>query len=246
MTRAIRLILLFWIVIPSVFAQIHPYFGVDAGVPLTDTLLSSSYFSSDPSGTDFERYNSKTKRLLIGPTFRVDLVRGLGLEFDVLYQRINYDYASLNSGSGYLDQTFQQNTANRWQFPVLVQYKFAVWKASLFFEAGPSISHITAATSNMTETSYPPTSTVVSTGTGQPMTLAGFTTGAGVDIPWRRFHMRPEFRYSRWFMPASVSPVLTAAAIANTLSSSGFLTTAPPAALNFNQNEVSFLLGLTF
>src|SRR5260370_10483633 len=74
-------------------AQIQFHFGVEAGIPLTDTLLSTSTSSTNPASSSIDRYNSVTKRLLIGPAFRVDLVRGLGLEFDALSQRVNYDHA---------------------------------------------------------------------------------------------------------------------------------------------------------
>ncbi|HEV2200361.1 MAG TPA: hypothetical protein VGR73_11130 [Bryobacteraceae bacterium] len=246
-----RLILLGCLVIPNAVAQIHPHFGIEAGVPLTDTLMSNSFSSAflkvdSPVSSSFDRFNSKTKRLLIGPAFRVDLVRGLGLEIDALYQRVNYDQMTISSSPGSFNQTFQQTTANRWQFPLLVQYGFAVSKAKLFVEAGPSISRIANTEIRTTSISSPSTSSTVSTGPGQPTTIAGFTTGAGVDLAWRQLHLRPEFRYSHWFIPASAFP-LYGATFGGTIS----LGASPviynsPALPNFNQNEASFLLGLTF
>jgi hypothetical protein len=65
-------------------AQIQFHVGVTAGVPMTDTLSSSS--SSSLNGQDyfFSRFHSDTKRLMIGPSFRLDLTKVLGLEFDAL------------------------------------------------------------------------------------------------------------------------------------------------------------------
>ncbi len=234
-----RLLLLPGIVAPAAVAQIHPYFGVEAGVPLTDTLLSSSYFSSTPSSTVFDRYNSETKRLLIGPTFRVDFARGLGLEFDALYQRVNYDFTTLNSSPGVFNQTFQQTTANKWEFPLLVEYAFPVRAAKLFVEAGPSILHITPTKSDITGTSSAPPSPTVSSTTGQAGTWAGFTTGGGVDVHWSRFHLRPEVRYSRWFSPTT-GPIIGVIALGSLV----FFTATE--GIHLNQNEASFLLGLTF
>src|SRR6266849_5504951 len=77
--------------------QIHPHLGVEAGVPLSDTLSSTSFASTSGIISSFDRYNSETKRLLIGPAFRLDLQSGLGIEFDALYQRVNYDHAIVNS-----------------------------------------------------------------------------------------------------------------------------------------------------
>src|SRR5260370_29526644 len=108
--------------------------GVEAGVPLTDTLLSTSTSSTNPSGSSVDRYNSETKRLLIGPAFRVDLVRGLGIEFDALYQRVNYDHAIASSSPtvSFFSRSFEQTTANRWQVPLLVQYNGTLSKTKLF------------------------------------------------------------------------------------------------------------------
>ena len=85
-----------------------------------------------------DRYNSETKRLLVGPTFRADFQHGLGIEFDALYQRINYDHATLNSqlSAQFVSQSFEQTTANRWQFPLLVQYSRNLSKAKVFGEVG--------------------------------------------------------------------------------------------------------------
>jgi hypothetical protein len=94
------------------------HFGIDAGVPITDTLPSSS--SSTVSGADYslDRFNSVTKRLLIGPSLRLDLPKGLGLEFDAIYQRVNYDSTNLSSSPeiAYFYRSFEAMTADRWQF----------------------------------------------------------------------------------------------------------------------------------
>ena len=125
-------------------AQIQFHFGVEAGVPLTDTLVSTSTSSTNSASSSIDRYNSETKRLLIGPAFRVDLVRGLGIEFDALYQRVNYDHAIASSSptASFFSRSFEQTTANRWQFPLLVQYNGTLSKTKFFAEAGPSISRI--------------------------------------------------------------------------------------------------------
>jgi hypothetical protein len=236
-----RPILLALVIAPAAIAQIHPHFGVEAGVPLTDTLVSSSFISVKPAGGSFDRYNSKTKRLLIGPMLRVDFVRGLGLEFDALYQRVNFDFTTLNSAPGSFNQTFQQTTANKWEFPLLVQYDFPVWKARPFVEAGPSILHITGTKNNIGTTSSMPPSSTVSTSSGQTETWAGFTMGGGLDVRRSRLHLRPEFRYSRWFSP-------TAGPIGGGFFpfSGSFSFTRSPEGIHLNQNEASFLLGLTF
>ena len=234
-------------------AQIQFHFGVEAGVPLTDTLVSTtvasnSSLSANVSIFSFDRYNSETKRLLIGPTVRVELQHGLGIEFDVLYQRVDYDHAILNSQAlgQFFNQSFEQTTANRWQFPLLIQYSRNLSKAKVYMEAGPSISRIANSRSTISSTSSngSSTSSNTSTVTGQGGTLAGVTAGAGVDLPFFRLHLRPELRYSHWFSPSTVSG--TGAVIAAVPLF--FQLASPPLSPAFRttQNEAAFLLGLTF
>jgi len=238
-------------------AQIQFHFGVEAGVPLTDTLSSTSSSSSTPSGVSFDRYNSETKRLLIGPTFRVDLAHGLGIEFDALYQRVDYDHANLTSlpAAQLFTQSFEQTTGNRWQFPLLVQYSKSLSKAKVHVEAGPSISRIAGSHSTFSSTTSigSTASSNTSTIAGQGGTLAGITTGAGIDLPLFHFHLRPEFRYSHWFSANVASAgILTSTPILSPVSS--FIISGPisvaggPAIPTFRtaQNEAAILVGLTF
>jgi hypothetical protein len=222
-------------------AQIQVHFGVEAGVPLTDTLSSTSTSSTNPIGFSIDRYNSETKRLLIGPAFRVDLQRGLGIEFDALYQRVDYDHAIVSSFS----RSFEQTTGNRWQFPLLIQYNATLSRTKLFAEAGPSISRIANVRINISSTTstFPSTSSSTSSPAGQGGTLAGITMGGGVDLPVFHRHLRPEFRYSHWFSASAGTAVGL-----GTLSISGFFISTPMVSPTFrtNQNEASFLLGLTF
>lgn len=230
----------------AAMGQIHPHFGVQVGVPITDTLTSSSFTSSDSTSASVDRYHSATKRFLVGPSFRVELTHGLGLEFDALYQRVDYDHFTLSSSTGnYLSQSFERTKGDRWQFPLLVQYGFNVARLHPFVEAGPTISRITNVAGQINTISnfvgftnsssrYP-----VSGSTG---TQAGFTSGGGLDFSYHRFHLRPEVRFSRWFAQTgsasvflAISPIISGRTAIQGASS--FRTT---------QNEASFLLGISF
>lgn len=240
-----RFVLLICTIATAAKAQIQVHFGVAAGVPLTDTLSSTSTSSINPTGSSFDRYNSATKRLLIGPTFRVDLQRDLGIEFDALYQRVDYDHAMVSSALGSGSRSFEQTTGNRWQFPLLIQYSATLSKTKWFVEAGPSISRIANSRISISSTTSTGSSTSSSSSSpaGQGGTLAGITMGAGADLPFFHRHLRPEFRYSHWFSPSTGSAV-------GVFSVSAFILPAPtPVAsptFRTNQNEASFLLGLTF
>ena len=254
-----RLIALICALAPFATGQIHVHFGVEAGVPLTDTLSSSSGSSvnsiGSTSGTfsSFDRYNSETKRFLIGPAFRVEMQSGLGIEFDALYQRIDYDHATLSAPPppGPSNQSFEQTTANRWQFPLLIQYTRTLSKPkiALFVETGPSISRIASSRSTITMAtiSNSSSSSSKSSITGLGGTFAGIVGGGGVDIPLLRAHLRPEFRYSHWFSQNATFPAGVLGGIVSVGSVSNFFTGVPLVpSFRTTQNEASFLLGLTF
>jgi len=201
--RSSRLTLLACLVARIATAQVHVHFGVDAGVPLTDTLVPSESSSTSGLGSSysssFYRLNSETKRLLIGPVFRLDLSKSFGIEFDALYQRINQDSTNISISPGYSSSSFTQSTANRWQFPLLVQYR----RRFLFVESGLSISHITSGhsvESNTTISNSSPSSST-STYADAGSTSAGMVFGAGADFPAFHIHIRPEFRYTHLVLP---------------------------------------------
>jgi hypothetical protein len=223
--------------------QVSFHFGLAAGVPLTDTLVSSSESSQFPAFWLFSRFNSETKRLLIGPTLRVETQSRIGFEVDALYQRIDSDFSALLlQPLAPAQQVFQQTTANRWQFPVLVQYSRKLQGMRWFAGAGPSLSHIGQTRPQITGTSF--------FGSHSSATWGGITVGIGVDGHVSHLHLRPEFRYSHWFAGSSaITPSATLAFL--TLlpggSSSGVGLGGPNGFFfPIHQEEASFLLGVTF
>jgi hypothetical protein len=92
-----------------------------------------------------------------------------------------------------------------------------------------------------TEIITPGISTTTSTETAGQATYAGITTGAGVDVPLLRLHLRPEFRYSHWFSSNSTIGGVAVLGFASFLV--GPVSAPSP---QISQNEASFLLGLSF
>jgi hypothetical protein len=225
-------------------AQIQFHAGVTAGVPITDTLSSSSSSSLDGQDYLFSRFHSDTKRLLIGPSIRLDLTKALGLEFDALYQRVDSDSANIETVPeiAYSYRSFEAVHANRWRFPLLVQYRHAVRKTRLFVEAGPAISTIGNSKGSFGSTSVTDfvNSSSSSEISGGRDTMAGITVGAGVDVPILYVHLRPEFRYSHWFQSTGTDGI-SGVALSSFLV--GNFASTP---LNSQQNEASFLLNLSF
>ncbi len=232
-------------------AQIHPHFGVEIGTPLTDTFTSGGFSSFAGNAMTVNETQAHTRRLQIGPSFGIEFAHGFGIEFDALYQRESYDsYAAFGPPLSY---TFTQAAANRWQFPLLMQYARKIWKIRAFAEAGPSFLHVSGprftSTSNISSDGTvgvtPVTTTSSSSGLGT--TSAGLTAGGGIDVLWWRFHLRPEFRYSRWFSPVA-GPGSGISSAVFFFPATGFLSgnavTGP--FFHANQNEASFLLGITF
>lgn len=227
-------------------AQVPLHFGVEAGVPLTNTFSTSAIFLSPGNGAVLvDAYSSNTKRLLIGPTVRVDLPFGLGVQVDGIYQRINYEhyFAEFEGGAGG-SELFSHNTADRWQFPLLIQYgpRFPVIKP--FIEAGPSFSYIANAHNVMVLVrnalfdhgmSSSETNHLIEL---RHSTVAGVTMGLGVDLHPRFLHIRPEFRYVRWGS-AQFS------ALSATVIGSPFPLKSPPS-ISSKQDQIDFLLGITF
>src|ERR1035441_8372707 len=109
--RNMRPVLLFLLGSISVFAQ--PFSaGIKGGVPFTDFL--------NAAGNGVFNYTAPTQRYIIGGVAEVRLPLGLGVEFDALYRRLGY------SGSGNLVDVFTASatTANNWEFPLLLKYRF--------------------------------------------------------------------------------------------------------------------------
>jgi hypothetical protein len=179
----------------------------------------------------------------------VDLPFGLGVQVDVLYQRINYEnFFLVGMGTAGVHQTFSHNTADRWQFPVLIQYspRFPVIKP--FVEAGPSFSHI-ANGHNLAVflASAPFDHRMFSSETDhltelRHSTVSGVTGGLGVDLhPWL-LHIRPEFRYTRW-----ASSQFSYQALSDLLFPTlGQPPVSVPASISSKRDQIDFLLGITF
>ena len=242
-----RISVLTCIVASVAIGQVSFHFGLAAGVPLTDTLVSSSESSTSqfPAFSLFSRFNSETKRLLIGPTLRVETQSGIGFEVDALYQRVDSDFSALLlQPPAAAQQAFQQTTANRWQFPVLVQYSRRLRSIRWFAGGGPSLSHIGQNEPQISNS-------VLLVPLPFNATWGGFTTGGGVDVRVSHLHLRPEFRYSHWFLgsraiPPSLGVALSALFPLQGGSSSVALLTPSGFFFPIHQNEASFLLGVTF
>jgi hypothetical protein len=211
--------------------------GVKGGVPATEAFHFSAIGDDAGAVTSSEEYVGKTRRFTIGPWIELGLPLGLAVEFDALYRRVYYEYnASARSPSSGLRILNTTNTADRWEFPLLVKYRFpaSLFAARPYASVGASVSRISGE-EQIRETISRPINTVFrSVGTLPDLPdlirrrTLGFVAAGGVELRLAVIRLSPEIRYTRWgqenFQEAFPAPPI----------------------LRSNLNQVDFLLGLTF
>ncbi len=147
-------------------------FGVKGGIPLNNAFHAAidqniSYVTDSP-------------RYTVGPTLDLNLPLGFAVEADLLYRRLRYD---LNSGS-FTGLT----TANAWDLPLLLKYRFAPGPIRPYVSVGPTFRGLT----NVDER-------IESFASAHPTLKdrfnTGFTVSGGVKLLG---HISPEVRYTRW------------------------------------------------
>jgi opacity protein-like surface antigen len=193
----------------SAFAA-HPFaVGVKGGVPLTD-------FVNTARSGNFS-YFAHTNRYIIGGQAELRLPFGLGIEFDALYRHVNF------SGSGTAGGVTANltTTANAWEFPLLIKYRFPGVVVRPFIDGGAAWETLTGVKQFVSSISPVP---IGSTATLRDKTAVGYVAGAGLDIKIG-IRLQPEIRYTRWGAKHFLDP--------NGLFRS-------------NQNHAEFLLGITF
>ncbi len=198
-------------------------FGLKAGVPLT------SFIQADPMSAA----SATTNRYIAGGSIEFRLPRNLSLEFDVLYRHLHYSdsfFIPLNGGE------IEHVSAGAWEFPLLLKYRLGGNVAHPFVSAGPAgdVVAIRDRFVGFSEfTPQPTTGTTSSSLALRTPAIAGFTGGAGVEIPAGRLRISPEARYTYWISPHFYTLITNAAYLAGMLSDS-------------KRYQVEFLLGFRF
>jgi hypothetical protein len=200
-------------------------FGVKGGAPLSDFLDAASIEAGGGSFSRSLAYQAATKRYIVGPTVELRLPAGFSIELDALYRRMNY---TGQTGSVYSATiTSSSATANAWEFPLLLKYKFGTGAARPYVDAGFVWDTLSGLKQSVTTTVA---GVVSSSSTSTPAELhkkgtSGFVMGAGLDIKALLLHISPEVRYTRWGSTHFQDPLDL---------------------LRSNQNQAEFLLGITF
>src|ERR1035441_6972095 len=165
-------------------------------------------------------YKPSVNPYIIGATAEVHLPFGFGIEIDALYRHFGY------SGGPY---TADKTTTGDWEFPGLVKYRFPGKALRPFADAGLAVDTLTGSTQTYVLVRIDNmffSNTLSDPLEMQKRTIVGFVAGAGLDLHTWHMHFLPELRYTRW-------------------KDQHFLNSVPTV-LSSNQNQVEFLLGITF
>ena len=202
----------------AAFSQ-HFSAGIKAGVPFTD------FVNIVESGR--VNYHSVPNRYIIGVAGELNLPFGLGIELDALYRRLNYSSTSISTGITTVT-TSTATTANAWEFPLLVKYRFPGAIVRPFIDGGVAWDTLQGLKQSVQTSILSGTPTIVSGSSPNELhktTTTGFVLGAGLDVKALVIHLKPEIRYTRWGAKHFIDP---------------------QGLLNSNQNQGEFLIGITF
>jgi hypothetical protein len=227
-----RLLLLSLAVAASAFAQ-PVTVGVRAGMPLTDFISTVQNLRVSGILNVFPGFQSNTRPYILGPTIELRLPAGLGLELDALYRRTNYSgIDATTNGLNTITTTISSTSANAWEFPLLLKYRFGTPVVKPYVDAGFAWDTLAGLKQSIRQTITTAFTTTngTSLGSSTPAELhkkgtSGFVMGAGVDIHAVLIHLSPEVRYTHWSSPHFEDPA-------------GLVTS--------NQSQAEFLLGITF
>ncbi len=191
--------------------------GVKGGVPLNDAFNTVT--------TGRISYLTNTKRYTIGPELDINLPLGLAVEVDALYRRLNFE----STGNEVDVFVRRATTANAWDIPLLLKWRFGKGGIKPYLAAGPTFRGVTNI-KQITNFFSEPSGSRTQASTSNPAELAnqfttGFTVGGGLQFGGGGIHLSPEVRYTRW----------------------GWNTFRDPAsAFRSNPDQVDVLVGLTF
>jgi outer membrane protein W len=121
--------------------------------------------------------------------------------------------------------TASATTANNWEFPLLLKYRFHFPVVRPYLDAGVAWDTLAGLKQTITGVSRLDLSSTSSPSELKKNTTMGFVAGGGVDIHAIFLHISPEIRFTRW----NSAQISDAAGL-----------------LHSNLNQAEFLVGFTF
>ncbi len=240
------------------FGQFGPL-SVDlkVGIPISSTsgVPAASNGCGSTGCSQFSNYSSRTTHFTLGPALELRLPRGFALEADALFSRLNYDASTISDSPGTVNgmqvveyhSAFRSTKLERWQFPILLKWRFGNHRVRPFVSGGISVDHISRMDEQLTFIVQGSFCTPLFTPCPTRISASGFSDSAllptrnrkggvfGGGIDFRALgpiRLTAEARYTRW----------GSSQFANTSEIFDFLGGAPVISLN----ETTFLLGISF
>jgi opacity protein-like surface antigen len=190
--------------------------GMRAGVPITDLVAAAQ---SPNFG-----FNSSTPRYVIGPTFEVRLPFGLGFHIDALYRKTELKgTGQVTNPDGTTSTVSFSDSFGFWQFPILLKYRLGAGSFRPFVSGGPTFGRLTGIAEVGKCTITLGDSCAVET---VERSRTGLALGAGLDVALPVVRLAPEIRYTHM--------------------GGAFLRSSPEGTLKSRQNQLEFLVGITF
>jgi Outer membrane protein beta-barrel domain len=218
---------------PTAFSQ-SIQFGVKGGIPL------SRYFRTAGRADQHTSYSSLANRYTVGPTIEVRLTERIGVEFDVLYKHFQFEkfaYSATGGPSSPIDtQVRTKTTTDSWEVPLLLKYHTPGLPVGTFIEVGPFFQGLGQIRQTRTTRRFDSGVPLEVTRTNTPddlgywRTNSGFVFGGGIELRMKSLKLSPGARTTMWRHKSLYS---TTAASYDGL-------------LGFEQNQVEFLMGITF
>jgi hypothetical protein len=132
--RICRIAIFFSLCVPCLHAQLPFFsFGLEAGVPLNDSMLRTNF-------PGIETFDSSSRKYIVGPSVELRLPRGLSVEADALFHPFNIRQTIYLSPGGVTVSTYHV-----FEFPVVAKYRLGGRILDPFIEGGVSFrSHLDA------------------------------------------------------------------------------------------------------
>jgi hypothetical protein len=141
---------------------------------------------------------SESKIYSVGPNIEVGLPHRFSFEFDALYNRFGYSYASTDILG---EANIGRSRANSWEFPLLMKYRLTGGAIAPYVLAGyaPRTMSGTVVYTGFSFTSLGGPAAPYRFSQNQPCGVShGLVAGGGIRVPAGRLRITPEVRYLRW------------------------------------------------
>jgi hypothetical protein len=161
--------------------------GVKGGIRATDDISSNGLFATA----------SESKRYVVGPMLELGLPFGLAVEVDALYRREGYRTTFGN----FAGTSFSRETANSWEFPLLLKYKLPLPVAKPYVVAGyaPQVINGQINSNGFSIDVGTGVQTFFTSHTGTNWDVShGLVVGGGIQFGIGALRLSPEVRYTYW------------------------------------------------